>query len=58
MTGLKARGAIEVDVAWKDGEFSEARLSAECDRSVLVRVQGGEDLREVELRAGEGVEVG
>ncbi len=58
VTGLKARGAIEVDVAWKDGEFSEARLSAECDRSVLVRVQGGEDLREVELRAGEGVEVG
>jgi alpha-L-fucosidase 2 len=37
VTGLRARGGLEVDVAWKDGKLSEARVRAATTRPVVVR---------------------
>ncbi|WP_258881445.1 glycoside hydrolase family 95 protein [Paenibacillus sp. sptzw28] len=51
--GLRARGGIEVDISWKDGQLVEAVLKAELDSScvvrtpVPVRVTGQGDLIEV-----------
>jgi alpha-L-fucosidase 2 len=50
ITGLRARGAVEVDIRWAGGELSEAVLVARTDGRCTV-VHGGSTL-EVDLRAG------
>jgi alpha-L-fucosidase 2 len=38
--GLRARGGIEVDLAWKDGQVAEYHLRSREPRQVNVRVRG------------------
>ncbi len=42
VTGLRARGAIRVDLAWKRGKLVEARLRADRTEPVRVRYAGRE----------------
>lgn len=56
MTGLKARGALDVDVWWKAGRLDRARLTAvKAGRHRVV--VGGQSLV-VDMRQGETVELG
>ena len=57
VTGLRARGAIVVDVEWQDGGLKRAKLRGERATTVAVRVQGGEEVTEVALGAGEEIEI-
>jgi alpha-L-fucosidase 2 len=49
--GLRARGGIEADLAWKDGRLAEATLRADRDTSIAIRADGR--THSAELRAGE-----
>ncbi|WP_298288864.1 glycoside hydrolase family 95 protein [Novosphingobium sp.] len=51
VTGLRARGGFEVDVAWADGKLTRARIHSDHGGSLRVRV--GEDVRELRFRAGQ-----
>jgi alpha-L-fucosidase 2 len=53
--GLRARGAIGVDLAWKDGRLTSARLTSEMPQRVEVRY--GDRTLATDLPAGEAVEV-
>ena len=53
--GLRARGGVTVDVAWRDGELVSARLVADRDASVRVRLGAHRVVRT--LRAGEPVDL-
>jgi alpha-L-fucosidase 2 len=57
VTGLKARGAVEVDVEWEEGRLKVAKLRGDYASTAVVRVQGGDDTRVVEIGAGEEVEI-
>ncbi len=48
--GLKARGNIEVDITWKDGNLDQLNLTSEEDKSIQVKY--GEKEIKVELKAG------
>lgn len=49
--GLRARGAVTVDIAWKDGKLVEARLISA--RGGKVRVRSGERTGDFDLRPTE-----
>ena len=49
--GLRARGGITVDAAWRDGRVISCTLRSEHDATVKLRV--GDRLIHVELAAGE-----
>ena len=40
VSGLRARGGLTVDVAWKDGRVTDYRITAPTPREVPVRVNG------------------
>ena len=40
--GLRARGGLEVDVAWRDGKLTSARLKAACDGKHQIRFPVGQ----------------
>ncbi|MDT0685418.1 glycoside hydrolase family 95 protein [Autumnicola psychrophila] len=48
--GLKARGNIEVDIAWEDGKLEQLKLTSEEDKTVQVKY--GENKIQVEMKAG------
>lgn len=55
VTGLRARGGFEVDIAWEDGKLTSATItSLGGEEAILVY---GEKSLEVELREGEEIEV-
>lgn len=37
VTGVRARGGVEVDLSWRDGKLAEASLTTKTARQVLVR---------------------
>jgi alpha-L-fucosidase 2 len=39
-TGLRARGNLTVDIAWKDGKVTSYRITSPTPREVKVRVNG------------------
>lgn len=51
VTGLRARGGVEVDLEWKDGELVDARLRSSKDQRCNVRY--GAQTKNVDLKAGE-----
>jgi alpha-L-fucosidase 2 len=53
ITGLRARGAVGVDVRWAGGELSEAVLTATADGRHKV-VHGGQIL-EIDMKHGQSV---
>lgn len=53
ITGLKARGNIEVDIEWKQGRLTKLGLNATEAKSIKVKY-GGKDV-EIKLRAGQKV---
>jgi len=50
VTGLRARGGLDVAIAWKDGKLTRATLTARESKPVKVRYAG----REVEIQAKAG----
>ena len=40
--GLRARGALEVDLAWNDGRATEARLRPDVDGTYVLRPPAGQ----------------
>jgi alpha-L-fucosidase 2 len=50
VTGLRARGGVEVDIAWRGGKLEEATLRARLSGPVKVRYAG----REIDIRAEAG----
>ena len=50
VTGLRARGGFEVDIAWRAGKLEQATLRARSSRPVKIRYAG----REIEVRAEAG----
>jgi alpha-L-fucosidase 2 len=53
LRGVRARGAIAVDIRWRNGRLDGASLTSATDRSVTVRCEGrSADLR---LPAGRAV---
>ena len=56
VTGLKARGNVTVDVAWKDGKLTSATLQSPVAAKVTVRFNGR--ARTVTLPAGRAVKLG
>jgi alpha-L-fucosidase 2 len=40
VTGLRARGNLTVDIAWKDGKVTSYRIASPTPREVKVRVNG------------------
>jgi alpha-L-fucosidase 2 len=55
VTGLRARGGFQVDIAWEDGELREAVLIS--DRGETARVRIGDEVREVRTQPGERVTI-
>ena len=51
--GLRGRGGIEVDMAWRGGKLATATLRPSVSGPVRVRVQGGNDAQDVRLVAGQ-----
>ena len=56
VTGLKARGNVTVDIAWKDGKVSSATLHSPVAAKATVRFNGS--TRTVTLPAGGLVKLG
>jgi len=56
VTGLKARGAIDVALAWKDGKLTEATLESKDAKTVKVRYDGKEV--SLQLKAGKPLRFG
>ena len=56
--GLVARGGVEVDLSWSQGRFEEAFFTGRTTGTHQIRIQKGEDTRELEIPAGERVRVG
>jgi alpha-L-fucosidase 2 len=54
--GLRARGGITVDAAWKNGTLIEATLRSDRDHSV--RVRSGNTIRKISLRKGQVIRIG
>jgi alpha-L-fucosidase 2 len=50
--GLRARGGIEVDVAWRNGRAVSATLKPSLSGAVKVRVQRAAHVRDIQLVAG------
>jgi len=40
VTGLRARGNLQVDIAWKDGKVTDYRIVSSTPHPVKVRVNG------------------
>jgi alpha-L-fucosidase 2 len=58
--GLRARGGVEVDVAWKGGKAVSARLHARIAGRHGLRAPAGQRLvgpKEVELSPGQSVDL-
>jgi len=51
VTGLRARGGFEVDLAWRDGKLTEATIRAV--KAGSVRLRCGQTVRAVSLAAGD-----
>jgi alpha-L-fucosidase 2 len=51
--GLRARGDVLVDIVWKDGKLTSARLTSRSDQTVNVRIPGESAPRTLKLKAGE-----
>ena len=50
VSGLRARGNVGVDLAWKEGRLEQLTLHSPVDR--VVRVFGPEGMVELEVRRG------
>ena len=53
VTGLRARGGFEVDLAWKDGHLTAAAIRSTGGTGAKVRL--GLNAVDLSLRPGEGV---
>jgi len=52
VTGLRARGGVEVDIAWKDGKLASYELRATTDGTHKIRLPDGK-IKEIKLKKGE-----
>jgi alpha-L-fucosidase 2 len=52
VTGLRARGGFEVDVTWRDGKLTTARIKSVAKEKKTVTIRCGERIAEVELKSG------
>jgi alpha-L-fucosidase 2 len=50
VSGLRARGGLEVAISWRDGKLVKATLAAKESKPLKVRYAG----KEVEIRAQAG----
>ena len=55
--GLRARGGVEVDVAWSSGKIAKATLRSAKGGTFKVRLQGTPNVREISLTAGVPLEL-
>ncbi len=53
VTGLRARGNLDVDIQWQDGKLVQATLHPKQDGSFKVRC--GDKVEELKLKAGRAV---
>ena len=51
--GLRARGGLEVDIAWQNGALTKAMLRPSIGGTVRVRVRGSSDSTSIQLTAGQ-----
>ena len=56
VSGLLARGGLEVAIAWQNGRLTKATFTAKQSKPVKVRYQGRE--KEIQAQAGRTYEVG
>jgi len=54
--GLRARGGLEVEIAWKDGKGASALLTAKCDGRHKLRPPKGQKVAEIRI-AGQPVQL-
>jgi alpha-L-fucosidase 2 len=55
LSGLRARGAVTVDLKWEDGKPTELFLTA--DRDGTHNIRNGETVRKIDLKAGQRTKV-
>lgn len=55
MNGVCARGAIEANIAWKDGKVVSATLKSKSDKTVKCKINGS--FKNIDLKAGKTVKV-
>jgi alpha-L-fucosidase 2 len=55
--GLRARGGVEVDVAWSEERIVKATLRPSISGTFRVRLQRGADARTIQLQAGQPYEL-
>jgi len=55
VTGLRARGGFEVDIAWKDGRLTKATIRNKNPKSAEIPVRSGEKTNKIKLKPAQAI---
>ena len=55
VTGLRARGGFEVDIAWKDGRLTNATIRNKNSKAAEIPVRATKKIKKIKLKPGQAI---